>query len=70
VRKVWVVSAVDNAGLANSHGITIRDRPVEINGQPAQIFLDQYHQASMVLEPSINELIVSDTQGAINFCHS
>jgi len=26
-------------------------------------FLDQYHQASMVLEPSINELIVSDTQG-------
>jgi len=59
----WVVSAVDNAGLANSRGITIGDKPIEIDSQPAQTFLDQYHQAGMVLEPSINELTVIGNQG-------
>jgi len=37
--------------LAKSHGIIAGDKPIEINGQPAQIFLG-YNQAGAGLEPS------------------
>ena len=41
----WVVGAVDATGLAKSHGINVGDKPIEINGQPAQIFLEKYDQS-------------------------
>jgi signal transduction histidine kinase len=59
----WTVSAVDNAGLANSRGIANGDKPIEINDQSAQMFLNQYQQSGIVLEPSINELTVIANQG-------
>ena len=58
----WFVSDVDNAGLAKSRGIIVGDKTVEINNQPAQTFLDQYNHVGVVLEPSINELTVTDNQ--------
>jgi len=59
----WVVGAVDATGLAMSYGITTGDKPVEINGQPAQIFLEKYDKAGTVWGPLINELTVIDDQG-------
>jgi len=59
----WIVGAVDANGLAKSHGITVGDKPIEINGQPAQIFLEKYNQVGTVWGPLIKELIVTDNQG-------
>jgi nitrogen-specific signal transduction histidine kinase len=58
----WFVSDVDNAGLAKFRGIIVGDKTVEINNQSAQTFLDQYNHVGVVLEPSINELTVTDNQ--------
>ena len=35
----WIVQRVDVNGSASQAGITDGDRPIEINGQPAEIFL-------------------------------
>jgi nitrogen-specific signal transduction histidine kinase len=59
----WIVSNVDDAGIAQTRGIINGDKPIEIDSQPAQIFLDKYNQDGMVLEPSINELTVIDNRG-------
>ena len=59
----WSVSAVDATGLAQAQGIETGDRPVEINGRPAQIFLEQYDQAGTVWGPLIHDLTVIDDQG-------
>ena len=59
----WIVGAVDANGLAKSHGITVGDKPIEINGQPAQIFLEKYNPIGTVWGPLIKELIVTDNQG-------
>jgi len=59
----WIVGAVDATGLAKSHGIIAGDKPIEINGQPAQIFLEKYNQAGTVWSLLIKELIVTDNQG-------
>ena len=59
----WVVRAVDATGLAKSHGISVGDKPIEINGQPAQIFLEKYDQDGTVWGLFISELTVVDIQG-------
>jgi len=47
----------------SSSSIETGDRPVEINGRPAQIFLEQYDQAGTVWGPLIHDLTVIDDQG-------
>jgi len=59
----WVVDEVDDAGLAKSYGIVVGDKPIEINGQSAQIFLAKYDKAGTVWDTLINQLTVIDAQG-------
>jgi signal transduction histidine kinase len=60
---VWTVVIEDNSGLASSSGIREGNRPVEINGQLAEVFLEKYENAGIVLGRLIEELTVSDEQG-------
>ena len=59
----WVVGTVDATGLAVSYGVTIGDKPVEINGQPAQIFLARYDKVGTIWGPLIKELTVINDRG-------
>jgi signal transduction histidine kinase len=59
----WVVGYLDATGLAQSNGIKVGDKPVEINGQPAQVFLEKYDKDGTVFSSLINELTVTDNQG-------
>lgn len=59
----WVVESVDTNGLASQMGIKAGDEPVEINGQPADTFLEQYKTLGTVLGPVFQELAVVDTNG-------
>ena len=61
----WAVNDVDSTGLASTAGIKVGDKPVEINGQPAQIFLQKYENAGMAWGPLITELVVTNDQGQI-----
>jgi hypothetical protein len=61
----WVVESVDTSGAANKAGIIAGDRPVEINGQLAQIFLQNYEKAGMVTEILLKELTVIDNNGQV-----
>jgi len=61
----WAVSSVDTIGLANQDGINEGDRPIEINGQPAQVFLERYKNTSVVFSTIIKELTVVDDIGQL-----
>jgi signal transduction histidine kinase len=56
----WAVESVDPNGLAIQAGIREGDRPIEINGQPAQTFLEKYRKAGTVTGLLIKELTVTD----------
>lgn len=59
----WVVQTVDISGHANQAGIMAGDIPVEINSQPAEIFLEKYEKAGVVFGQLIRELTVVDDNG-------
>ena len=59
----WAVEIVDANGLAIQAGIRVGDRPIEINGQPAQTFLEKYREAGVVFGMLIRELTVVDDRG-------
>ncbi len=61
----WTVQAVDISGQANQAAIRPGDRPIEINGQPAEDFLEKYTNAGVVFEMPITELAVVDVGGQI-----
>jgi signal transduction histidine kinase len=61
----WVVEAVDVSGQASQAGIMVGDRPIEINGQPAQEFLEKYREAGVSFGRLIRELTVVDDQGQL-----
>jgi signal transduction histidine kinase len=61
--KGWTVDAVDDTGQAKAYGISVGDKPVQINGQPAQIFLEKYEKMGFVWEPSIHQMTVINSQG-------
>jgi signal transduction histidine kinase len=61
----WTVGNVDSNGIAVQAGIREGDRPIEINGQPADIFLEKYEKASVVFGRLITELTVVDEQGQL-----
>jgi len=60
--KGWTVDAVDDTGQAKAYGISVGDKPVQINGQPAQIFLEKYEKMGFVWEPSIHQMTVINSQ--------
>ena len=61
----WKVNELDIVGVASQAGIRVGDKPVEINGQPAQTFLAKYETAGIVWGPLIKELAVTNDQGQI-----
>lgn len=61
----WVVEIVDANGSASEAGIREGDRPVEINGQPAQMFLEKYEKDSVIFGMLIGELTVVDDHGQL-----
>lgn len=61
----WVVTAVDATGLAISHGIHTGDKPMEINGEPAQLFLQQYEGHNAVWGLFVEQLTVINDQGQV-----
>ena len=56
----WEVSTLEPNGLATQAGIKVGDKPIEINGQPAQAFLKKYEKHGLVLTFLISELTVID----------
>ena len=63
--RVWTVAVEDINGSASHAGIMEGDRPLEINGQPAQIFLEKFEGAGVVLGRLITELTVVDDHGQL-----
>lgn len=63
--KGWTVQSVDPNGLAIQAGIKAGDKPVEINGQLADTFLQTYNGVGVVFETVIKELTVSDARGTL-----
>lgn len=61
----WIVDAVDSTGQAAAHGIAVGDKPVEINDQPAETFLEKYEKVGIVWEPLIQQLTVTNNQGQL-----
>jgi signal transduction histidine kinase len=61
----WAVNDVDATGIANNNGIKVGNKPIEINGQPAQTFLKKYESAGIVWGPLIKEITVSDDLGQL-----
>jgi signal transduction histidine kinase len=64
-KQGWTVNEVDTLGLASKAGIRVGDKPVEINGQPAQIFLEKYQNDGMVWGPLIKNIIVTNDRGQL-----
>jgi signal transduction histidine kinase len=62
---VWIVAIEDNNGQASQAGIREGDRTLEINGQPAEVFLEKYENAGIVLGRLIQELTVVDNHGQL-----
>jgi hypothetical protein len=61
----WIVESVTSNGLANQAGIAEGEKPVEINGQSAEIFLEQYEENELVFGTSFRELSVISDSGQI-----
>ena len=61
----WIVESMTRNGLASQSGIVEGDRPVEINGQPAETFLEKYKENKLVFGTSFRELSVIGDSGQI-----
>ena len=59
----WIVDSVDTGGVAGQMGIRQGDKPIEINGQPADIALEKYRSSGTVAVPSFQQLVVVDGTG-------
>jgi signal transduction histidine kinase len=61
----WVVQTVEANSQGSQAGIMVGDRPVEINGQPAQLFLEKYEKADRASGWLMRELTVVDNHGQL-----
>jgi signal transduction histidine kinase len=61
----WAVQSLNSNGLAIQAGISVGDRPIEINGQPSDIFLEKYIKTGAVHSFLIRELTVVDNSGQL-----
>ena len=69
----WTVHSVDDNGLANRAGIREGERPVEVNGQPAEVFLEKYTKSDLTVGRVIRDITVIDDHGqlkSVNLNHS
>jgi len=60
---VWTVESVERNGLANVVGIEKGDRPIEVNGQPSDVFLKNYTKSAIVTGRVIQDITVADALG-------
>ncbi|MBN1190436.1 MAG: hypothetical protein JXA46_11835 [Dehalococcoidales bacterium] len=61
--REWKVSSLDANGIAGQNGVKNGYRPLEVNGQPADVFLQKYESAGMAYGPLIHSLTVIDVEG-------
>ncbi len=61
----WKVAIVDTNGLASRAGLKGDEKPLEINGQPAQVFLGEYGETGTVFGRLIREITVIDSAGQL-----
>ena len=61
----WEVQTVEVTGYAIQAGIRVGDRPLEINGQSAEKFLEKYTQDGIVNSRLIEEMTVVDEHGLL-----
>lgn len=61
--QAWRVESVNINGAAYRAGIKAGDRPIEIDGQAAELFLEKYNAAGTALGFLFRELTVVDIQG-------
>ena len=69
----WTVHSVDDNGLANRAGIREGEGPVEVNGQPAEVFLEKYTKSDLTVGRVIRDITVIDDHGqlkSVNLNHS
>ncbi len=59
----WKVTIVDTNGLASRAGLKEGEKPVEVNGKPAQVFLNEYETIGTVFGRVIQEITVIDSAG-------
>ena len=63
----WVVQELDPNGLAIQAGIKIGDRPVEIDGQPANNFLEKYQKSDILFITALHNLTVKQANGQLKY---
>ena len=61
----WMVQELDQNGQAIRVGIQTGDKPVQVNGQSAEVFLEKYRQAGTVFGLLIRDLTVVDEAGTV-----
>ncbi len=61
----WKVEELDPNGLAFHAGIQTGDRPLEIDGQPAELFLKDHQRTDTTYFIFVKEITVSDANGQI-----
>ncbi len=61
----WAVQSIDANGHAIQAGIRVGDRPIEINGHPADTFFERYEANGVVFGLLIKELTVVDDRGQL-----
>ncbi|MFA5629010.1 MAG: ATP-binding protein [Dehalococcoidales bacterium] len=61
----WVVQDLYSSSLAEEAGIKIGDKPIEINGQPADVFLQAFEKQKQFLGIGLTDLVVENSAGQI-----
>jgi signal transduction histidine kinase len=61
----WVIKELDSNGLAIHSGIKVGDRPIIIEGQPAQYFLKEYAKENTAFSTLISDITVIDSNGKL-----
>ena len=61
--KGWTVEGLDLNGVTSQAGISKGDKPVEINGQAAEAFLEKYRDSGLVFGVLMKELTVVNSNG-------
>lgn len=61
----WTVKFIERNGLANQAGIKKGEGPVEINGQPAEAFLEKYAKSDLIVGRVVRDITIIDAQGRL-----
>lgn len=57
----WLIHSVDPSGIAGQIGISENDKPIEINGQDAELFLKDFEEDGQCVGITVTELTVITT---------